>query len=133
MSDPGRGLLDTSVVIAGTAVHVALLPSQSAISSLTLMELAVGPHATQDPLERALRQERLQQAEAAYEPLPFDASAARAFVRIYVAVRGIGRDPRGRTVDLQIAAIALANSLPLYTRNPDDFRGLDDLVTVVAV
>jgi predicted nucleic acid-binding protein len=133
VNEAGRGLLDTSVIIAGAAVPPDLLPSSAAISSLTLMELAVGPHATQDPQERAVRQERLQQVEAAYEPLPFDAAAARAFVRIYVAIRAIGRQPRGRTVDLQIAAVALANGLPLYTRNPGDFRGINDLVILVAV
>jgi hypothetical protein len=76
----------------------------------------------------------LQRAEAAFDPLPFDAAAARAYGRIYAAVVARGRTARGaRAVDLLIAAAAAAAELPLCTRNPDDFAGLDDLVTVVAI
>ena len=128
-----RGLLDTSVVIGGDEVASALLPADPAISSVTLAELATGPRAAKTSHDRAARQERLQQIEAAFEPLPFGADAARAYGRVHAAVLDAGRQPRGRVLDLQIAAVALANGLPLYTRNPDDFRGLEKLVTVVAV
>ena len=99
-----------------------------------MAELAAGPHATQDAFERARRQDRLQRAEAAFDPLPFDAAAARAYGRIYASVAAQGRKARGaRAVDLLIAAVACSVDLPLCTRNPDDFRALDGLVTVVAI
>lgn len=128
-----RGLLDTSVVINQDEIALERLPVEAFISAMTLAELASGPHAATDPGERALRQRRLQEAEATFEPLPFDAEAARAHGQIYGAVRSTGRSARGRVMDLQIAAVAVANGLPLYTRNPDDLRGLGGLVTVVAV
>ena len=97
-----------------------------------MAELAAGPHATTDPDERARRQERLQRAEATFSPLPLDVKVARAFGRIYAAVAAQG--PRGpRAIDLLIAATALAEGLPLYTRNPDDFRGLASLLEVHTV
>lgn len=128
-----RGLLDTSVVIEGWGTAASWLPAEGFVASLTVAELAAGPLATANPVEAAVRQERLQQVEATFEPLPFDVAAARASVPIYAAVLAAGRRPRGRIVDLYIAAVALANGLPLYTRHPDDFRGLERLVTVVAV
>lgn len=133
MSNVSRGLLDTSVIIGDPHLVAGLLPAEGAISSLTLAELATGPHATDDPHERALRQLRLQQVEATFEVLPFDRAAARAYGRIYAAVRAAGRRPRGRIVDLQIAAVALAHAIPLFTGNPDDFRGLEGIVDVVPV
>jgi predicted nucleic acid-binding protein len=129
-----RGLLDTSVVIDLERIDASALPAEVTISSLTLAELAAGPHATADASERARRQERLQRAETTFEPLPFDAAAARAFGILYAAVASSGLKARGRrAIDLLIAAVARASGLPLYTRNPDDFAGLDDLVEVVPV
>lgn len=131
---PARGLLDTSVVIDLEAIPATILPIEVAISSITLAELAAGPHATDDPAERSRRQDRLQRTEAAFDPLAFDADAARAYGRVFAAVAGAGRKPRGaRAVDLLIAATALAAQLPLYTRNPDDFEALDGLVDVIAI
>jgi predicted nucleic acid-binding protein len=110
------------------------LPLEMAISAITLAELAVGPHATTDLAERAKRQDRLQRTEATFEPLPVGAEAARAYGRIYAALIASGRKARGRrAVDLLIAATALSAGLPLYTRNPDDFIGLSDLLDIVAV
>ena len=130
---PARGLLDTSVLIDLEAIPANLLPIEVAISSITLAELAAGPNATNDPTERSRRQDRLQRTEAAFDPLPFTADTARAYGRIFAAVAGAGRKPRGaRAVDLLIAATALAAQLPLYTRNPDDFEALEGLVDVVA-
>jgi predicted nucleic acid-binding protein len=129
-----RGIVDTSVVIDLEGVDPARLPSELAISAVTLAELAAGPPATADTTERARRQDRLQRTEATFEPLPFDGAAARAYGRIYAAVAAAGpkaRDPRA--FDLLIAATALAAELPVYTGNPGDFATLDDLVEVVVV
>ena len=131
---PTRGLLDASVVIGLDELDPTVLPSETAVSSITIAELAAGPHATRDLDERARRQERLQRTEATFEPLPFDANAARAYGRIYAAVLVAGRKARGsRAVDLLVAAVALSAKLPLYTRNPADFAGLNELVNVVTV
>jgi predicted nucleic acid-binding protein len=129
-----RGLLDTSVVIDLEMLDPDRLPVEIAISAITMAELAAGPHAAKDPSERARRQDRLQRTEAAFDPLPFDGEAARAYGRIYAGVVAAGRKARGpRAVDLLIAAIASAQGLPLVTRNLDDFHGLDGLVEIVAV
>jgi predicted nucleic acid-binding protein len=129
-----RGLLDTSVVIDLERLEPELLPLEVAVSAITMAELAAGPHATADPDERARRQDRLQRAEAAFDPLPFDGEAARAYGRVYAAVSAAGRKARGaRAVDLLIAATACATGLPLYTRNAEDFRAIHGLVDVVTV
>ena len=129
-----RALIDTSIVVDLDQIPATDLPDTMAISALTLAELAAGPHAATEAHERARRQELLQRVEATFDLLPFDADAARAFGRLYPAVAALGRKARGRrAVDLMIAATALAAELPLYTRNPDDFEGLQDLVEVKAV
>ena len=136
MADPrnARGIIDTSLVIDLEHVEPGDLPAELAVSAVTLAELAAGPHATTDPQERARRQDRLQRAEATFEPLPVDANVARAYGRIYAAVAGAGREARGaRSLDLLIAATALASNLPLYTRNPHDFRGTGDLIEIVVL
>jgi predicted nucleic acid-binding protein len=115
-------------------LDVAQLPVEIAVSALSIAELAAGPHAAGDADEQARRQDRLQRAEAAFDPLPFDNESARAYGRIYSAVVATGRKARGaRAVDLLIAATACALDLPLYTRNVEDFRGLDRLVEVIEV
>ncbi len=129
-----RGILDTSVVIDLEELDPSDLPIEVAISSITLAELAAGPHATKDPDERGRRQDRLQRAEAAFDPLPFDANAARAYGRVFAAVTAVGQKARGaRAVDLLIAATALSAQLPLFTRNGKDFEALDGLIEVVVV
>jgi predicted nucleic acid-binding protein len=129
-----RGLIDTSVVIDLGSVDPADLPAELAVSALTLAELAAGPHATDDAAERARRQDRLQRAEATFAAIPFDANAARAYGRIFAGILAKGRKARGRrAIDLLIAATAVAEDLPLYTRNPEDFRGLEDLVDIRSV
>jgi predicted nucleic acid-binding protein len=133
-----RGLLDTNILILRRSVDARLLPDEVAISAVTLAELAAGVHlvagddtAARD--ERARRTDVLQRAEHEFDPIPFDAEAARAFGRICAAVRGAGRTPRRRVADLMIAAVAAVNDLPVYTTNPDDFAGLEGLVEVVEV
>jgi len=129
-----RGLVDTSVVIDLDRVAVQSLPREVAISVITLAELAAGPQATDDLEERARRQDRLQRAEATFDPLPFDAEAARAYGRVYAAVARAGRKARGRRMaDLLIAATAVSARLPLYTRNPKDFAHLEKIATIVPV
>jgi predicted nucleic acid-binding protein len=128
-----HGLLDTSVVIDLSTLDRSELPDRISIAAITMAELAAGPHATSDPAERARRQDLLQRSESTFDPLPFDADAARAYGRIYASVVAAGRKARGRrAVDLLIAATALAHNVPLYTRNPDDFAHLDgvDIVPV---
>ncbi len=128
-----RGLLDTNVIIDLPLVDVEHLPVDAAISTVTLAELSAGPLATDDPVERALRQLRLQRAEAAFAPLPFDTECARRYASVFAAVTAAGRRPRRRSADLLIASVALAHGLPLFTANPGDFAGLEDLVAVVPV
>jgi predicted nucleic acid-binding protein len=129
-----RGVVDTSVVIDLERIDPSGLPVEFAVSAVTLAELAAGPHATADPAERARRQDRLQRAEATFDPLPVDRAVARAYGRVYAAVAAAGRKARGcRALDLLIAATALAAGLPLYTRNPDDFGDLVSILEIVAV
>ena len=128
-----RGLLDTSVVIALPELDdPAALPEQPLISAITLAELSAAPLLTDDARERAARQAHLQQAEADFNPLPFDAAAARAFGRVAASLGRGGRKRAARSSDAMIAAVAIANALPVYTCNPDDFAGIEglDVVTV---
>ena len=128
-----RGVLDTSTVILLQRLRDAsVLPDEPVITAVTLAELAVGPLVTDDELERSHRQAHLQQAEADFDPLPFDADAARAFGRVAASLRRAGRKASARTYDAMIAATAIANGLPVYTCNPDDLKGIDEL-EVVAV
>ena len=128
-----RGLLDTSVVIDHDLIDTDRLPDESAIAAVTLAELAAGPHATEDDGERARRQDRLQWAAATWDPLPFATDAARAYGRVYAAVKAAGRTSRSRLADLLIASTAMANELAIYTRNPSDFKALEKIVDIVAI
>ena len=128
------GLLDTSVVLDWDAPDVAAaLPDETAICAVTLAELTAGPHLATASDERARRQARLQQVEAAFEAIPFDAAAARSYGLIVASVAETGRSHRRRIADLLIAATAHANGLTLYTRNPDDLSGLGGLIEVVTI
>ena len=135
MTDPSanyeRGVLDTSTVIMLSSItDPAALPAEPLITTITLAELSVGPLVATTDLERAARQAHVQQAEADFDPLPFDAAAARAFGRVAASLRRAGRKPAARAYDAMIAATALANDLPVYTCNPDDFLGIDSLAVV---
>ena len=128
MTTGEAGLLDTSVVIAlPSLADPAVLPGEPVISAVTLAELTIGPLVAPTPAERARRQAVLQQAEADFEPLPFDAAAARAFGTVAAAFRSRGRKPTARAFDALIASVALANGLPLYTANVADFAGIPGL------
>lgn len=125
---PERGVLDTSTLIGlGSLPDASGLPAEPLITAVTLAELSVGPLVARDESERAARQAHLQQAESDFEPLPFDAAAARAFGRVAASLRAAGRKPAARAYDAMIAATALANDLPVYTCNPGDFAGIEGL------
>ena len=126
-------MLDTSTVIRlGRFPDAAVLPDEPLITAVTLAELSVGPLVARDERERAARQAHLQQAEADFDPLPFDAAAARAFGQVAASLPRGGRRTAARAYDAMIAATALANELPVYTCKVDDFNGIDGL-EIVAV
>ena len=128
-----RGILDTStVILLARLTDASALPAEPLITTITLAELSAGPLVAGDERERAARQAHLQQAEADFDPLPFDAAAARAFGRVAASLRRAGRKSAARAYDAMIAATAIARDLPLYTCNPADFSGIDGL-RVVAV
>jgi predicted nucleic acid-binding protein len=133
MADIERALLDTSVVIDLGSLPEASLPRESAISAVTLAELTASVTGAKDPVRRVVRQRHLQATEALFDVLPLDAGAARAYGHVDVLVRELGRSPRARIADLLIAATAVAHDLPLLTRNPKDFVGLDSILLVVAI
>ena len=135
-------MLDTNIMILRSRIAPDELPDEMAISAVTLAELSAGPHevrpATEQDVyfeaaERGRRLDVLQRAEHEFDPIPFDADATRAYGRVTAAAVAAGRKPRRRAVDLMIAATAIAAGLPLYTTNPGDFVGLDNLFTVVPV
>lgn len=128
-----RGVLDTStLILLGRLADTSSLPDEPVITAVTLAELSVGPLVASDETERAARQAHLQQAEADFDPLPFDSAAARSFGQVAASLRRAGRKPAARAYDAMIAATALANGLPVHTCNPSDFSGIDGL-TVIAV
>lgn len=141
-ADHEQGLLDTNIMILRKWLDPEELPAEMAISAITLAELSAGPHEVRrneeqddydEHTERARRLDVLQRAENEFDPIPFDAEAARVYGRVCAGVISAGRKPRRRVADLMIASIAIAENLPLFTTNPDDFRGLDGLLTVVPV
>lgn len=128
-----RGVLDTStLILLGRIDDLESLPTEPLITTITLTELSVGPLVATTDRERAARQAHVQQAEADFEPLPFDAAAARSFGRVAASLRRAGRKSSARAYDAMIAAVCVASDLPLHTCNPDDFAGIDGL-EVVAV
>ena len=139
---PRQGMLDTNIVILRRWIRPEELPAEVAISAITLAELSAGPHevrpsseqnAYEEHAERARRVDILQRAESEFDPIPFDAEAARIYGRVTAAVVAAGRKPRRRATDLMIAATAVSAGLPLFTPNPGDFRGLEGILSLVAV
>ncbi|WP_036509426.1 type II toxin-antitoxin system VapC family toxin [Nocardia aobensis] len=137
-----RGIIDTNIMILRRWLDPMELPDEMAITAVTLAELSAGPHEVRandeqdlydEHAERARRLDVLQRAENEFDPIPFDVEAARAYGRVCAAVIGVGRKPRRRFTDLMIASVAVAEQLPLYTTNPSDFEGLEELLTVVTV
>ncbi|MFT4228685.1 MAG: type II toxin-antitoxin system VapC family toxin [Microbacterium sp.] len=130
---PPKGVLDTNILIHWSGLDARTLPVDGAITAVTLAELAAAVHADITAEARAGRVDTLQRAESGFDPLPFDAAAARVYGRIAAAVRSIGRSPRSRVADQMIAAIAASQDLPLFTTNARDYQGLDGIVTIVSV
>src|SRR4051794_36561586 len=130
MSRASVGVVDTNVVVLLGQLRPEDLPVEPIITAVTLAELSAGPSATDDPGERAIRQRHLQEVEASFDALPFDAVAARVFGQVAAELRLAGRRVRPRAFDALIAAIAIANDLPLYTCNPKDFVGISGLELV---
>ncbi len=123
-----HGLLDTStLVLLRELDDPSQLPDEPLISTITLAELSVGPLVAKTAEERQARQAHLQQAEADFDPLPFDEAAARAFGQVAASLRRAGRKTAARAYAAMIAAIAIANGLTVYTCNPNDFAGIDGL------
>jgi toxin FitB len=127
------GVLDTCTYIDLLVLDIADLPQRSELTAISLAELHQGVEVAKDPFTRAARAELLSSAVKAFDPLPFDGSAVTRYGTLVALTVASGRDPRPRRLDLMIAAIASSRNLPLYTRNPTDFKGLHDLVTVRAV
>lgn len=125
-----RGVLDTSVVIAA---DVSPIPGVLAISTATLAELHFGVLVAKSSQVRAERLRRLSILQRQFDALPLDEVVAASYGRLATAVVDVGRQPRRRTMDLLIAATAHAHDAALYTRNPDDFAGLEGLVDVRVV
>jgi predicted nucleic acid-binding protein len=125
--------VDTSIIAAIRLYEPSELPDTMLITAVTLGELSYGPHATDDPVRRAGRTAVLQHVEATFDPLPYDQGSARLYGQICAAIRAAGRQPRKRAAVLMIATTAASNDLPLYTANPDDFKGAENLVELVAV
>lgn len=133
-STSSRGLADISVAVDQDSLASVASDVEIAISALTFAELLAGLRTASNELMRARRKAHLLRIEAWVEALPFDLACARAWAQIYAAIERIGRKPRGsRAIDLMIAATALAHDLPLYTLNPKDLRGLEDLIEIVDV
>lgn len=131
MTNVQTGLLDTStVILLGRLSDPNLLPTDTRISAVTLAELSVGPLVATSESERAARQAHLQYAEADFDPLPFDSAAARACGQVVASLRSLGRKPSARSYDAMIAATAIAHDIPLYTVNPRDFEGIENLRVV---
>lgn len=139
---PRQGLLDTNILVLRRWIDPAELPDEMAISAVILAELSAGPHQVRpngeqdvydEHEERARRTEVVQRAESEFDPVPFGAEAARVYGRVTAAVVAAGRKPRRRIADLMIAATAVAEDLPLYTTNPDDYAGLEKIVRIVPV
>jgi predicted nucleic acid-binding protein len=128
VSDAVDGILDTNtVILLPRLADASVLSSRPTITTVTLAELSVGPLVATDDVERAARQAHVQQAEHDFEPLPFDAAAARVFGRVAAGLWAAGRKPKARAYDALIASIAISAGLPLHTVNPDDFAGIADL------
>ena len=121
------------VIVDLANIPAEVLPIRPVVSAVTVAEIAAGVQTAVDPVQRSLRVTRLVMVEANLNPLEFGNEAAQAYGNMVALVVAAGRNPRPRKFDLMIAATAAAHSLPLYTRNIDDFKGLESQLTVVGV
>jgi toxin FitB len=128
-----RGVLDTCVVVDLGEIDPGTLPVSPKLTTVTLAELGLGVAMARDSAQRALRLEQLQEAESSFAAVPFDSGAARRFHLLAGLVVDAGRNPKPRKADLMVAAVASVHLLPLYTRNGDDFKGLESVLRIVSV
>lgn len=124
-----RVLLDTNVLVDELALPDAC---EYAVSIVSLAELHFGVLRAGGSDQLGPRVRRLVEVERGFAPLPVDHRVALAYAECAEAVARSGRNPRPRSFDLLIAATARAEGATLCTSNPDDFRGLEGLVTVVS-
>lgn len=127
------GVLDTCAYLDLGVLDAQSLPETPEITAITLAELNQGVAMAKDPVTRAARSEQLGAAIVEFGPLPFDEAAATRYGTLVALTIAANRDPRPRRMDLLIAATASANNLPLYTRNPTDFKGLEAMLEIVAL
>lgn len=127
------GVLDTCTFIDLDLLDPAVLPEVPEVTAITMAELHQGVAMAKDPAVRAARTEKLGAAIVEFDPLPFDGDAAARYGTLVALTLSANRDPRPRRLDLMIAAIASSRGLPLYTRNEADFKGLEAMITVVAL
>lgn len=125
-----KAVLDTSLLVSETLAHPGY---EVAVTSLSWAELGYGIRKATDPVERARREARVSRLRAALGPgLPFDDAAADFYETVCGLVLTTGREVRGRSIDLMVAAVAASHGAAVITRNPDDFVGLDGLVPIVS-
>jgi predicted nucleic acid-binding protein len=128
-----EGVLDTCVFVDLGDIDPQRLPRYPEITSVTMAELHQGVATAKEPVSRAQRTEKLQSAVVDFAPLPFDGEAAARYGTLVALTLAADRGPKPRRMDLMIAAVASVHGLPLYTRNADDFVGLDSAVRIVSV
>jgi predicted nucleic acid-binding protein len=122
-----RAVLDTSVLLGPDPGPVA---AEVAVSAVSLAELHFGVLVASAPEVRAERLRRVTLIEKTFDALPVDDAVAREYGRLAAAVVAAGRQPRARVADLLIAATAAAHEATLWTRNPSDLAGLEELVDI---
>ena len=125
-----RAILDTSVLVASA---LPALDDELAISIVSLAELHFGVLVAGPDDVRAERLRRVALIERLFDPLPVDERVARSYGHLAATVAKVGRNPRGRIMDLLIAATAHAHEARLYTRNAADLQGLDGLLEIVPI
>jgi predicted nucleic acid-binding protein len=130
-----RAILDTSVLIAVAQDELQGdgLEGELAISTVSLAEIHFGVLVARDDLVRARRLRLLTTVERTFDSLPVDDAVAASYGELAATVAALGRQPRSRSMDLLIAATAHAHGARLYTSNPGDLLGADQLVEVVGV
>ncbi|MBV9845592.1 MAG: type II toxin-antitoxin system VapC family toxin [Kutzneria sp.] len=124
-----RALADTSLFIGLEQRHFLpeKMPSDLAVSTVTIGELKVGVLAAEDAPSRAARLRTLGDA-LALSPLAVDEAVADAWAELRIRLREIGR-PKLPVNDSWIAATAIAHGLPVVTQD-DDYDGTPGLEVI---
>lgn len=114
-----RGLADTTVFIAresGRPLDVDALPSEIAVSVITIGELRAGVLAAVDVETRARRLGTLTEAMA-FQPVPVDDRVSEWWARLRLLLRDSNQ--RMPVNDSWIAATALSLGVPVVTQDAD--------------